>query len=41
MFGLEAEHVMPRKNEVQAQMRIATSGKCTSVAKPTLSGKAD
>jgi len=33
MFRLEAENVMPRKNEVRAQIHVATDGQCTSVAK--------
>jgi hypothetical protein len=33
MFRLEAENVMRRKNEVQAQIQVATDSPCTSVAK--------
>jgi hypothetical protein len=41
MFRLEAEHFMPRKNEVQAQIDVATSGECTGVAKAVFLSKTD
>jgi hypothetical protein len=41
MFRLKAEHVMPRKNEVQAQIHVAAKGPCTSIAKTTFASNPD